>query len=158
MVNTLASASIPNYSGYLKLPVKTSDRDKTAFVTHAGLYLFRRMPLGLTNAPATVQRTLDILFAPFKGCSCLVYLDDIYLNDYDSDFETVGTILDALSKASISLKLPKCDWFTDKVKYLGHLIRPGSLKVDDNSIRALKLAKHRRNHTELRAFLGLCNV
>ena len=118
------------------------------------------MPFGLTNAPATFQRTLDILLASFKGRSCLVYLDDviIYSNDYESHFDTVDMILDTLLKAGISRKLSKCDWFTDKVKYLGHVIRPGTLEVDETATRTLKMAKHLRTQTELRAFLGLCNV
>ena len=118
------------------------------------------MPLGLTNAPATFQRTLDILLVSFKWRSCLVYLDDviIYSNDYESHFDTVDMIMDTLLKAGISLKLSKCDWLTDKVKYLGHLIRPGTLEVDETATRTLKMAKHLRTQTELRAFLGLSNV
>ena len=38
---------LPHYdlkSGYWQIPVHSDDREKTAFVTHGGLYEFNRMP------------------------------------------------------------------------------------------------------------------
>ncbi len=66
-------------SGYWQLPVWDKDRDITAFTSHAGLYEFTHMPFGLMNALATFQRALDIILAPFKWQTCLVYLDDIII-------------------------------------------------------------------------------
>ncbi|KZS03788.1 Uncharacterized protein APZ42_033399 [Daphnia magna] len=66
-------------SGYWKVGVRPSDREKTAFVTADGLYQFRVMPFGLSNAPATFQRMVDVLLAELKWNTCLVYLDDIVI-------------------------------------------------------------------------------
>ena len=147
-------------SGYWQIPVAPEDREKTAFVCHAGLYQYLRMPFGLTNAPATFQRTLDILLSSYKWRTCLVYLDDviIFSKDVESHFKHVEEILTALQTAGVTLKLAKCDFFTDTVKYLGHVIRPGTLSVDDATKAALRKARYPRNQTELRSFLGLCNV
>ena len=41
------------------MPIAERDQPKTAFVTPDGLYEFRRMPIGLCNAPATFQRLVD---------------------------------------------------------------------------------------------------
>ena len=41
-------------------------KEKTAFVCHCGLYQFRRMLFGLTNAPATYLRLMDKLFNPLR--------------------------------------------------------------------------------------------
>ena len=66
-------------SGYWQIPIMPEDRDKTAFVSHAGAWQFLRMPFGLTNAPATFQRALDILLSGVKWQFCLVYLDDVII-------------------------------------------------------------------------------
>ena len=50
-------------AGYWQIPIRVSDRDKTTFICHAGTYRYTRMSFGLTNAPATFQRALDILLA-----------------------------------------------------------------------------------------------
>jgi len=57
--------------------VADEDRDKTTFVCHEGAYRYIRLPFGLSNAPATFQRAIDMILGGLKWKSCLVYLDDI---------------------------------------------------------------------------------
>jgi Reverse transcriptase (RNA-dependent DNA polymerase) len=64
-------------SGYWQIPISEEDRDKMAFVTHKGLHRFTRMPFGLSNAPATFQRALDMILAGVKWQYVLVYLDAV---------------------------------------------------------------------------------
>ena len=146
--------------GYWQVPIREKDRDKTTFASHSGLYRFLRMPFELMNAPATFQRALDIVLSPFKWRTCLIYLDDviIYSKNFEDHFRHVESILDALFKANVTLKIKKCVLFADTVNYLGHVIKPGQLAIDRTHTTALREAKHPRTQTELRSFLGLCNV
>lgn len=118
------------------------------------------MPFGLTNAPATFQRTLDVLLAGYKWKTCLVYLDDVivFSKDMNNHFEHVQEVLTILQQAGVSLKLEKCKFFTSKVAYLGHVITPGKLSIDKVHVVALERAIPPRNQSELRSFLGFCNV
>lgn len=59
-------------SGYHQIEVKEEDRQKTAFITADGLYQFRVLPFGLTNAPSTFQRTMDVVLAGLNWTSYLV--------------------------------------------------------------------------------------
>ena len=54
-------------SGYWQLPVNPADRCKTAFCPGPGLGLFQfcRMPFGLSGAPGSFQRLMDMLFRDF---------------------------------------------------------------------------------------------
>lgn len=63
--------------GYWHVGVRKEDREKTAFITTETLYQFRVMSFGLTNAPVTFQRMMDILLSGLKWVTCLVYLDYI---------------------------------------------------------------------------------
>ena len=147
-------------AGYWQLPVAERDRAKTAFVCHSGLFEYVRMPFGLKNAPASFQRTLDIILSGYKWKSCLVYLDDviIFSGSFEDHLCHVRAVLRALKAAGITLKFAKCDFFTDKFKYLGHIIGQCTLSVDSIATMALRGARHPTTQTELRAFLGLCNV
>ena len=62
---------------YYQVPDKPSDVEKTAFITHVGLYDMQKMPLGLYNAPLTFQRLMAGVLQGLIGRICLAYLDDV---------------------------------------------------------------------------------
>ena len=146
--------------GYWQIPMEPDARDKTTFTCHEGTYRFTRMPFGLPNAPATFHRTVDIVLSGLKWKTCLVYLDDIivFSQTPEEHLRHLDEVLGLLYGAGLSLKLSKCNFFRDTVSYLGHIIRPGKLEVAVKNTEALKGAKPPTNQTQLRSFLGLCNV
>jgi hypothetical protein len=147
-------------SGYWQIPVHPEDRAKTTFTSHEGLYWFLRMPFGLRNAPATFQRFVDITLAGLTWKVCLVYLDDIivFSRNAKEHMEHLDAVLHRLYRAGLSLNLKKCRFFKESVDYLGHVILPGKLAVAKKNTQALKTAKVPTTQSELRSFLGLCNV
>ncbi len=66
-------------SGSWKLPMKRKNVEKTAFVTHRGLFECLTMPFGPRNAPASFQNALDIILASLSPQNCLVYIDDVII-------------------------------------------------------------------------------
>jgi hypothetical protein len=70
----------------------------------------------------------------------------------------VNEALHLFGKARLSLKLIKCHFFKEAVDYLGHLIRPCKLAVAEKNTAALRNAPVPKTQTELRSYLGLCNV
>jgi Reverse transcriptase (RNA-dependent DNA polymerase) len=118
------------------------------------------MPFGFCNAPATFQRALDMLLSKVKWKYALVYLDDIiiYSESLEEHFEQLDSVLSILRKAGATLKLSKCHLFQPSVDYIGHVVYPGKLAVAQKNIDTLAQAHHRSTRTELRSFLGMCNV
>jgi RNase H-like domain found in reverse transcriptase len=90
----------------------------------------------------------------------LVYLDAIiiYSKTMDAHVGHLDEVLTLLGTAGLSLKLSKCLFFKDTVAYLGHVIRPGKLAVAVKNMDSLRSALPPTTQTELRSFLGLCNV
>ena len=85
-------------SGYWQIPVAMEDRDKTTFITLMGTFRHVRMPFGLRNAPATLQRALDIILSGLRWRTCLIYLDDVIVfskdtNEHVAHVEELPTLL-----------------------------------------------------------------
>jgi len=118
------------------------------------------MTFGLTKAPATFQRSLHIILSGLKWQICLVYLDDVIIFSASAEqhVKDVDTVLHRLREAGVTLNLEKCTWFSDEVEYLGHIFRPGQLHVHNKNVDALKHAKFPTTKTQLKSFLGMCNV
>ena len=56
-----------------------------AFLTPMGLFGYVVMPLGLTNAPATFWRLMNLIFQHLLYKCVTVYLDDILVFSKDVD-------------------------------------------------------------------------
>jgi len=50
-------------AGYRKIPTAEEDKPKTALTHHCGTYQCTRLPFGLCNAPATFQRSIDMILS-----------------------------------------------------------------------------------------------
>ena len=50
-------------SVFWQIPVSMSDREKTAFATQNGHWEFLVMPFGLSNAPPTFQRLMNLVLS-----------------------------------------------------------------------------------------------
>ena len=70
-------ATIDLLSGYWQLGMTQRARERSAFCTIRGLYQFTRMPFGLSNAPASFCRLMQIILHDLLYVCCICYLDDI---------------------------------------------------------------------------------
>ena len=52
---------LDGYSDFSQISLSTENQEKTTFTCPFGTYAYRRMPLGLCNAPATFQYDCYIL-------------------------------------------------------------------------------------------------
>lgn len=68
----------------------------------------------------------------------------------------VRDALRMLLDAEVTLKLNNCQLFTDKIDYLGHIMRPGRLEAGIHTPDAIRGLKEPTIVTELRWLLGLC--
>jgi len=68
------------FSGYHQIPLAEEDQEKTSFVVAIGLYCYKVMSFGLTNAGATYQWLVNEVFELLIGKSMEVYVDDMITN------------------------------------------------------------------------------
>jgi Reverse transcriptase (RNA-dependent DNA polymerase) len=122
--------------GYNNVLIKKEDRWKAAFKTPYGLYQPRVMFFGLTNSPATFQRTMDRVFRQLRNKypgMIFVYMDDILITttkDYALHRRVVHEVLETLERESFFLKPAKCKFEQESIDYLGIVVTKGTIRID----------------------------
>jgi transposase InsO family protein len=144
-------------SAYHQIPIAPEDREKTAFATWLGIFQWIVMPLGLTNAPPTFQRFMDVLLSGLNWKCCIVYLDDIivFSRSFEEHLEHLRQVLTRIRDAGVVLKPSKCEFFCAEMSILGHVVGRSGIKTDPAKTAAVMNTAPPRDVPELRHFLGL---
>ena len=91
--------------------------EKTTFIAREGTFLFRVMPFGLTGAPATFKRLMDLFMSGLNLKVCLVYLDDIIVlsSVVPSHLVRLRAVFSRLRADVLKIKLSKCKMYRRRV-------------------------------------------
>ena len=144
-------------SAYQQIPIAEEDCEKTAFTIWGRLLQWRVMPFGLTNCPPTFQRFMDVLLSGLNWRCCVVYLDDIvvFSNSFEDHLVHLRAVLERVRASGVKLKTSKCDFCSDELVVLGHIVGRDGVKVDPEKTRAVSNLAPPADVKELRQFLGL---
>ena len=146
-------------SGYHQVAMDTNSIEKTAFISHAGLYEYNVMSFGLTNAPPTFQRLMHCMLHGLDWKICLVYIDDVivFSSTFEEHLVRLAAVFDRLREANLKLKPSKCHFACASVNFLGFVVTAEGILPDSDKIDAVKTFPAPTSVTEVRSFLGLCN-
>ena len=66
-------------------------------------------------------------------------------------------VLDILREKRLYAKLKKCEFWLDRVPFLGHIVSKEGISVDLSKAEAIQSLPTLRNTREVRSFLGLAS-
>lgn len=117
-------------SAYFQIELDPETREKSAFVTHEGVFQFLRMPFGLRNAPMSFQLLMSHVLKDQNWKYVLVYIDDIlvFSKDFDTHLKHLNEVFKRLQQANLTLKPSKCQFAVDQVMFLGHILSANGVK------------------------------
>ncbi|CAB0040669.1 unnamed protein product [Trichogramma brassicae] len=143
-------------SGFHQIPVKETDRWKTAFSTLQGHYQYTRMPMGLKSAPSTFQRLMDNVLRGLQDVEMLVYLDDviIYAKDLHEHQRKTKLFLDRLRMANLVLQTDKVHLLHKEAGFLGHIVSEKGVEPDPRKVEAISNWPRPTNVKQIRQYLG----
>lgn len=106
------------------------EKAKTALILHHGIYRFIPVPCRLRNASGTFQCKTSTTLLSVKWQFALVYMEVIFIfsTSPEQHKDHVHKVLTLLKSPGETLKL-MCQFFTDNIDYLGHVIRPRRLEI-----------------------------
>ncbi|KAE8197072.1 hypothetical protein A4X06_0g3669 [Tilletia controversa] len=132
-------SSLDALRGYHQLGVRESDRWKTAFTCHRGLYQYRTVPFGLRNAPAVFQRLMDSLLGDLRWKVAVVYIDDVVVatNTMVEHERALDTLLARAEDVGLRFSQAKCTFAVPSLTLLGRKVSGAGVAVWSDRARAV---------------------
>ena len=142
-------------NGYFHIPIKESDRHKTAFILPWDNFQWKRLALGLLGEPFTFSNAMHDIFAdlPFV----VVYFDDlmIYSTSIDEHLNHLEIIFERLLKYGLRINTDKSQLCLTEVTFLGFDVNSNGLKINATKISEVATFHTPQNQQQLRSFLGV---
>src|ERR1041384_7529310 len=115
------------------------------------------MSFGLTNAPATFSRLMNLIFMEYLDKFIVVYLYDIliYSKNEEEHVEHLRLVLMKLREHRLYANFSKCEFWLPEVTYLGHVISAKAIVVNPKRVQAVLDWTPPESVKQVRSFLGL---
>ncbi len=152
-------ATLDLLSGYWQLGMTERAKERSAFCTRSGLFQFKRMPFGLSGAPSTFCRLMQIVLAGLLWSICLCYIDDIiiYANSPEQLLQRLDQVLSRLAENGLKVKGDKCILFRQEIPFLGHIVSADGIQPQPEKLQAIRDWQTPHCVTDVRAFYGLAS-
>lgn len=142
---------------YEQCLISEESRPYTAITTHVGTFVYRRTPYGLSCIPEKFQKLMEETLRGIPGC--VVFLDDICITGATKQehLNNLRAVLERLRNMGLTIKLNKCKFLQESVRYLGFIINKQGLRPDPTKLEAIASAPTPKNVSQLKSFLGMLN-
>lgn len=143
--------------GFLQIEVHLLDVQKTAFICHRGLVEFTRLPFGLSNSPASFQRLMDVVLVNAKYEFAMAYMDDVvvFSRTFEEHLEHLTIVLERMRNAGLTINPGKVKLAEPKINLLGFVVDSGTLRPNEEKLRALTEYPCPHDVKSLQQYLGI---
>ena len=96
---------IDGYSGYNQIVIAPDNQEKTTFTCPYGTFAYRKMPFGLSNAPAAFQRCIMTIFHDMIEQIIEVFLDgfSVFGPSFDTCLHNLNLVLQRCEDTNLLL-------------------------------------------------------
>eukprot|EP00731_Ephydatia_muelleri_P007324 Em0003g1572a len=142
---------------YLQMEVDPASRKYLIIATHLGYFQFKKLPFGVSFAPAIFQKAMDQILSGIPKTAA--YIDDILVagTSQEEHLKLLKEVLERLKQANVRIKKSKCKFMQAEVTYLGYRIDQDGIHPTEEHVLAIKQMPAPSNVKELRSFLGAIN-
>lgn len=141
-------------SAYYQVRMKADHIKCTAFQAPSSLYVYLVLPMGVSNAPATMHWLTSSLLRELKNTRSFYDTICIFTKSTDANEHLVKLrkVLKILVDNKLYVKLAKCVFCADEI---GDFVGRDGVRIDPNKVKTIREWPEPRNQDELHSFLGL---
>ena len=140
--------------------IKEGDEWKATFTTLEGSFEPMVMFFGLTNSPAMFQAIMNELLRDLINTGKVAtFINDVIIGtetkaEHD---ELVVEVIKMQKEDNLYIKLEKCRWKVREVEFLGVVIEPKGIKMEEEKVKRVLEWPTPKSVKDVRKFLGLVN-
>ena len=146
-------------SAYHTIPIRESDRYKTAFSALHYHLEYNVCAFGQLNSGRAFNQFMSQVLSGIKGKYCLNWSDDCicYSQTFQAHLDHLESIFKRFQNAGIKLNLEKCKFLQPSIDYVGYTIDKNGLHPNQNKINAINEIQVPTNLKSVRGFIGVCS-
>jgi len=142
--------------GFHQVELEEESREITTFVTHRGLYRYKRLMFGISSAPEKHQKIIsDVIQGCTRGVANIA--DDLIVHgaDLEEHDRNLHAVLQRLRESGLALNGEKCQFRLHKLTSFGHDLSSEGVAPSEETIAAVVNAQAPKNVSEVRSFVQL---
>ena len=141
--------------GFHQVELEEESREITTFVTHRGLYRYKRLIFGISSAPEKYQRIISDVIRGCKGVANIA--DDLIVHGKDAGEhdKNLHAVLQRLRERGLTLNGAKFQFRLHKLNFFGHTLSREGVSPSEEKIAAVVNAQPPKNASEVRSFVQL---
>ena len=138
---------------FWQLEIHPESRYLTVFNVNDKLYRYKRLTMGVKPAQGELNTALRPLFAHIPKAH-LIH-DDLIIaaENMKEHNEALRAVLEAVSRANLTLQPAKCQFAMKELKFWGMTINSDGVKPDPEKVKALDHLESPKNKEELLSFI-----
>ena len=142
--------------GFHRIELEDS-HEITTFVTHKGLYRYKRLMFRINAAPEKYQQVVSQVFHDIEGVQNIS--DDIVVfgSSKEEHNKRLKLKLDRIREKMLTLNKDKCEFSMDKITFMGHVLSKNGIGPTSERVKDILNATEPKNASEVKSFLGLVN-
>ena len=144
-------------NAFYLIRMKESDEWKTVFKTEFGLFEYTIMSFELKNASTTFHTIILKILRKYLKNFVITYLNDItiYSNTLKEHESHVRKVFKAFQKAGLRLKLKKCKFHVQRIKFLGWILSSESIEINSDKLNSILIYSQSKTKKQLLRFLDM---
>jgi hypothetical protein len=124
----------------MQIQIHPDDEHKITFTYPYATFSYRRIPFGLSNAPASFQHCMMVVFSEFIKEIVEVFMDvfSVYENTFMDCLEHLDKVLMRCVEKDLVLNWEKCHFMVKQSIVLRHVISERGIKVDKAKVKMVE--------------------
>ena len=125
---------------YHQLELLSKSREITTFMTHQGLYRYKRLMFGISCAPEMYNKIIHQALSGLTGVSSIYYDIIVHGKNEEELNQNLELLLQRIQPKGLTLSVDKCHFNMPQIEFMGQILSEHGIGVAESKVTAIREA------------------